>query len=409
VLAGMVPALRASGGDVRATLQSGAAIGGSRRLIRSDAVLIFAQAAAGIALLVTGLLIVRSFATLAARPLGFASDRVRTIGLELPPGTSDAVATQVRRRVYEELKTRVPVALADGVPGMTLSTSISRPESPRGNASQSPVHAWPVSGTFFDVFGMRLVRGRLFDDVEAFSNAPVAVIDQRAAELLWPGVDPIGRSVREYDGTIRAVVGVVQTVRSDFLGAGFQKGGAFIPFSRAWGYYLAYRVDRADVPVADLTSVASAVLPGARVTTRPLQVFEDQLGQPRFLALLLGALGTLAMVLTFIGVLGVVNHEVVRRTREIGIRLALGADATRIRRFVLRGALIPAFLGGVLGLSASLWFTETLRALLYGLNPHEPGVYVSALAAMLLTVAIGSFAPASRASRTDPMISLRAE
>jgi ABC-type antimicrobial peptide transport system permease subunit len=108
-------------------------------------------------------------------------------------------------------------------------------------------------------------------------------------------------------------------------------------------------------------------------------------------------------------VLGVVNHEVVRRTREIGIRLALGADALRIRRLVVRGALIPAFLGGLLGLSVALWFTETLRALLYGLSPHDPIVYLTTLAAMLVTVALGSLAPAWRASRTDPMISLRAE
>ena len=150
----------------------------------------------------------------------------------------------------------------------------------------------------------------------------------------------------------------------------FQTGGAFAPFAEPRLLELAYRVDRTDPPAAELEQAISVVVPGARVTTRPVRIFERQLSQPRFLAFLLGALGVLAVILTVVGVLGVVNHEVTRRTKEMGIRLALGADASRIRRLVLGGALIPALLGSLLGLSASLWFTETLRALLYGLSPQ---------------------------------------
>jgi predicted permease len=241
LVAGLVPAIRAAREDVRATLQGVAPRGSGARVVRPDAVLIFAQAGVGIALLVTGLLIVRSFAALSARPLGFAPERVRAIGLEFPAESSALAAEiQTERRVYDALKPRMAVALAEGIPGMHLSTAVSRPDV---ELTRPPVNAWPVSGSFFDVFGVRLLRGRLYTDDEAFSNAPVAVIDQRAADLLWPGVDPLGRSVKERNGTVRMVVGVVQTLRTDFLGTGFQRGGAFVPFTKPRFYIVTYRAD----------------------------------------------------------------------------------------------------------------------------------------------------------------------
>ena len=140
--------------------------------------LIFAQSAVGIALLVTGLLIARSFVQLANRPLGFDPGRVRIADIELPP---DGASTperrlQMRRTSYQDMKRRIPAALIDGIPGMTLNTGISRPDFD----GRAGVNAWPVSGTFFSVFGLRLVRGRLYTDEEAFANAAVVVIDQPA-------------------------------------------------------------------------------------------------------------------------------------------------------------------------------------------------------------------------------------
>jgi putative ABC transport system permease protein len=408
IVSALFPAIRASREDLRTTLQGSSAADGRRGVLRSGSVLVFAQAALGIALLVTGLLIVRSFAALVATPLGFAPEHVRTIGLEFPSGVAEdpAAVPPLQRRVYDALLPRMPIALVDGIPGMHLSTAVSRPDL---ELQRPPVLAWPVSGTFFDVFGLRLVRGRLFTDAEAFSDAPVAVIDQRAADLLWPGADPIGRSIKELRGPVRMVVGVVQTIRSDLLGQRFQRGGAFLPFSRSRFYIIAYRAERSDPTIAELTSIVGQVVPGTRATSQPLELFERQLGQPRFLALLLGVLAVLAILLTVVGVFGVVNHEVARRTKEIGIRLALGAEPPRIRRLVLAGALAPALLGGILGLSVSLWLTETLRSLLYGLSPHDPVVYLTTLIVMLMTVAVGTLMPARRATRVDPMVALRAE
>ncbi len=411
VIFGVVPALRVSREEIRDAVQAVPRVHAVRRALGTDAALVFLQASVAVTLLVTGLLIVRSFLTLANTPLGYEPRGVIRINADFPSGLqagSDRYRFSQRRfltALAERLGT--PVAAAGGLPGITLNTALMRPDA---SPPQATVLAWPVSGEFFRVMRLTLIRGRVFTDEEAFSNAPAAVIDERATELLWPGADPIGRRVKEADGTVRVIVGVVRTVRSDLLGTRFQRGGGFVPFGKrptSWSFL--YRVAGTSPSVKMLEATAAEVEPGTTVSARPLVIFERQLAEPRFLAMVLGTLGTVAVLLTLIGVFGIVAHEVTRRTKELGIRVALGADSTRIQRLVLKGSLLPAVGGGLLGLSASLWFTGTLRALLYGLNPYDPAVYAGAFALMLVTVCIGSLGPARRASRTDPMAALRGE
>ena len=151
------------------------------------------------------------------------------------------------------------------------------------------------------------------------------------------------------------------------------------------------------------------VEPRAEVGINPVRPFERVLGQPRFLATLLGTLGVLTIVLTLVGVFGVVNHEAARRTREVGIRMSLGADAGRIRRLVLRRALGPAAVGVALGVGASLWWTRTLQSLLFGLSPQDPATFGMTAALLLACVALASLLPAWAAARVDPAEALRAE
>ena len=267
---------------------------------------------------------------------------------------------------------------------------------------------FPASASSFDVFRLRLTRGRLFTEEEAFVNAPVVVIDERAAASLWPGEDPIGKSLLEWRGerVLRTVIGVVATVRTrlvddDATGTGYQ------PFSPSTmgSSSLVMR----DGSLDTIRSAVHEIAPGVRVTVSPVRPFERALGQPRFLATLLGSLAVVAMLLTVIGVFGVVNHEVVRRTREVGIRMALGASGARIRRFMLSRAIVPAGAGVGAGILASLWWTPALQALLFGLESHDPASFALAAGLVLLTVAMASFVPAWRASRVDPIDALRVE
>jgi ABC-type antimicrobial peptide transport system permease subunit len=141
----------------------------------------------------------------------------------------------------------------------------------------------------------------------------------------------------------------------------------------------------------------------------PLTSWERLLGQPRFLASALGTLAVLTMLLAGFGMLGVVSHYVARRTREIGIRLALGADRSRVRRLVVRQALVPAVAGVAAGLVLACWWSASVRAVIVGISPHDPWSFAGAGAATLLTAILASARPASRASRIDPALTLRAE
>ena len=436
VVFGVMPALRAARADVRDSLQSGGPSEPSRRGVRSDDLLIVAQTSVSVGLLVTAALIVGSFVALAFQPLGYQPQEVRTITVELAdteeeePGAVEAAAAdgaraelteaeaaaaerarqmQLRRRIYERLRERlpVPVAAGGGVPGLTLPMGARRADGPE---SDRRLVAFPASSTFLDVFGVTLLRGRMFDDGEAFSNAPVAVVDQRAAEMLWPGEDAIGKQIRDSRDVLRTVIGVTNTLQTDLRDPDRPAAVAFLPFDeRARPFSLCVRPGRLQIPLDQVRAVVHEVAPQAVVGGYPLRPFERVLGQPRFLAVLLGTLGVLTIVLTLVGVFGVVNHEAARRTREVGIRMSLGADAGRIRWMVLRRALGPAAVGVAAGLGASLWWTRTLQSLLFELSPQDPVTFGMTACLLLACVALASLIPAWTASRLDPAEALRAE
>jgi len=410
---GALPAFRASRLDVRGSLLNGGTTTPAHRRLTSDRTLIFVQSGVAIALMVTAALFVRSFTALAYQPLGFEPDAVRTIGLELTveprPGTTPAQIVNEQRRVYEHLQARlpVPITLASGWPAMTLPGPVSLPGAPKDGLKAT---AYPAAATLFDVFGIQLVSGRLYDEREAFTDAAVAVVDRRAASAFWPGQDPLGREVIDWTGSSRRVVGMVETLRTH-LTIDNDGGAAFIPLisNRTRSLSMALRDPDGRVSLEHLRAAVQEVAPGARVGIHPFRPFERTLGQPRFLALLLGTLGLLAIALTIIGIFGVINHVVARRTREVGIRMACGADGAGIRRLIVRRALGPALLGIVAGIGLSLWWTPTLRSLLMGLEPDDPLTFALAGAIVLVTVLSATALPAWRASRVDPVVVLRAE
>ena len=167
-----------------------------------------------------------------------------------------------------------------------------------------------------------------------------------------------------------------------------------------------------DRPAPDrtLAEVVARETPGVEWNgTAGLSIWSRYLGQPRFLASALGMLGALTVALAGFGVLGVVSHLVARRTREIGIRIALGADRLRVRQLVMRQALVPALAGTLAGLLLAFWWSGTVRAAIVGVSAEDPWSYAGAGAVALLTVAAASLSPAVRASRIDPVHTLRAE
>ena len=408
-LFGLVPAARAVRGSIQDSLQPGRSVT-RRRGLRGDAFLIFVQTAVSISLLVTGALVVRSFLQLAWQPVGFEPEGLTAVFVEphVPPGSELDVpaAMRTQRQVYERLRERlpVPVAVSMGIPGLHLPRTLGRPETPR---PARRVLAQRVGGRFFEVFGITLESGRWFDEHEAFSNAPVAVLDRRAAEVLWPGEDSLGKQVRDDQDTLRTVVGVVGSIRP-FLTSTDRPGNAFIPLGDRERFLdVVFDLTATQFSIDDVRAMIHEIDPNTNVSIRALHPFERSLEQPRFLAVLLGAIGLLTIVLTGLGIFGVVSHEVARRLGEVGVRLTLGATPRQIRWLVLRTALTPASLGVAAGLVVSLWWTETLRSLLFGLQPDDPATFAMTALFVLGLVGLASLRPAWRASRLDPLVALK--
>lgn len=408
---GIWPAWRASGRDVRASLvaapdrRRGWRIGG-------EALAIAGQSAFAVGLVVTCLLVVRSFIGLVTAERGFDPARVQLAGVEVPRDEPRA-RTQLYRRLIEELG-RVPgveaAATANGIPALTL------PEAPMDENGKpiANVIAYQTSGKLAAAMDMRLEEGRLFDDNESFATAPVAVVDRSAADLMWPGQPALGRIVRLRGGRAAEVVGVIARVRP--LTGDSIRGTVLTSIDVASPAVsnrltVALRFDDRQSPAAaDLAAAARRADP--RIVwrgTAGMSSWERTIGQPRFLASALGILAALTALMAGFGVLGVVSHVVSRRTREIGIRMALGADRAGVRLLIVRQALTPAAIGVTMGLVLAFWWSSSVRSVLIGIGPHDPWSFVIAAIATLLTVAAASVRPAMRASGIDPSRALRME
>ena len=406
---GLGPAAAAVRGDLhgRMKMARGHAAGA-----RVRASLVLTQTATAVAVLVTAILLAASFARLARQDLGFNPSGVQTLTIASPLNVGPdhprkrSRNLEVRRRV--EAVTGRPVALAGGIPGHSLPTSIGRAEDDRRTYRTI---GYPVTAEFFELFEIELVRGRLMTADESLSGAPVIVVDERAAALSWPGQDPIGKLTRDSSGAARSVIGVVRPLRTRLIEDRFQRAAAFFPLpaEHTRPYTLLWR---GAVPASLARTIQSelrAVDPQGIALIEPLRVLEFQLEAPRFLAILLGALGALALALTVVGLYGVVSHGVAQRTREMGIRIALGAEAARIIRLIVTQTLKPAALGVALGLAVSLWWTETLRAMLHGFSPHDWRVFAGAGVLVLALAAFACVLPVRRALKVDPLIALKAE
>ncbi len=403
---GAVPALRASHLDIRGSLLKTTPLS-TRRVLRGASPLIVIQCAIAVTLLVTSTLLVRSFFALAYQPLGFDPQSVRMVDIAMTRADGDLSIAE-RRRVYEHLRQRlpVPVAVAGGWPGATLPGMVSLPNASLEAAKPS---AYPAASTIVDVLGLHVAAGRFYGETEAFTNARVAVVDRRAAERLWPGQDPIGKEVVDQTGTARHVVGVVDTLTTRLTNSD-SDGIAFLPFATQPRFmHVAIRDPRASISVAQVQAAIDEVAPGTLVNIRPFRPFERTLGQPRFWAVLLGTLGLLTVVLTIVGVFGIVHHDASRRTREMGIRISLGANARRVLALVLGRALVPALLGMIAGVGVSLWWTRALASLLFGLEPTDAATLAIACGLVACVVLLASLWPAWRASRVDPVVALRLE
>jgi predicted permease len=286
-------------------------------------------------------------------------------------------------------------------------------EVPGRAVDQTSVAAYGASAGYFESWNLRIRAGRGFTASEYTNGASVAIVDQRFASLMWPGASPVGQLVRAGAGPMRQVVGVVEPLRWSL--ARDSQPAVYIPLGElpAPAWLVAWIPDGVVPNARELVPAAiRAAVPGAKVTMTPVTMdtlFRGERGEARFQTPFMIVFAVLALALAAVGVFGVVSYIVERRTREFGIRLALGAHPRDVWRSVTRQGVVPALVGLAIGVAGARALEQIVRASVFGWQSSRLWA-VSIVAVLLSAVAIAAAAaPARRAMRIDPVATLRME
>jgi putative ABC transport system permease protein len=266
-----------------------------------------------------------------------------------------------------------------------------------------------ASGAIFDVLGTRLVAGRRFST----TDSGVVIISQSAADRLFRGMSPLGQRVIMFGNESMTIVGVVADMHYTAR-KGSPEPQIYLPINRSGLSYLVATLRTDGDPrtlehtLRDVVRTLDPQQPVTSISTMDA-LLADSVKEPRTQTFMLGALGLLAFIMTCIGVYGVVSYSVTQRTREIGIRIALGADMQSVLGLVVAQGTALAGVGTVVGVAISLWATRLVRTSLYEVSALDPWVFVAVTAGVLVVTALASYLPARRAARIDPMAALRTE
>jgi len=418
---GLVPAIQASRPELEGVLKEGGRGGSGAAGHRFRDALVVAEVTLSLMLLVGAGLLIRSAIALQHADLGFRPDHVLTAEFRLPPAkySEPRRIAAFLRQALERLRA-VPgiesAALVRAVPfsGNGASTTYQvegQPEPPKGREPVAQLNI--VSPGYFRTMGIPQLRGRDFDERDTADVPAVAVVNDYMARQLWPDADPLGRRLRLRDAGWATVVGVVGDVRHSGPAEPAQPQvyttheqdarifacvvarTAADPLSLAGPMRAAiWSVDK-DQPVWKVRSLEQLVR-GARDTARAM-------------SLLVGVFAGVALLLAGVGIYGVMSFAVSQRTREIGIRMALGAAAAGVMRLVVGRALVLTGIAILVGAAGAAGLARLLGALLYGVGPADPATFLSAAVVLAAVGGLAAYLPARRAARIDPVRALNEE
>jgi putative ABC transport system permease protein len=425
LLFGLLPALRGSERGFATVLPFGAwgSTGRTRRGLWG--LLLGSEVALALLLLIASGLLIRSFQEVMRIEPGLDPSHVLTIDVAPPESkyAGDVAKASYYERLLAELERVLGVEAAGLIQHVPLGgvswNSTFEIEGQGKNSGWG--HYRIVGGDYFRTMGIPLLRGRVFDARDRAAATPVAIINETLAKREWPDEDPLGKRFRDigneplqYRDAWLTVVGVVADVRH---------GGLLREASPEIYVHVLQRPHRALEAVVALrtggppTSVIGAARARIRELDRDVPVefstmsarVLESVADRRFTMLVLTVFAAVTLVLAAVGIYGVVSQAVASRYREIGIRIALGADPRRVRGLVVRNSMRVVLAGIMAGGVASLGATRILRHLLFGVSTHDPGAYVMGGIVLTVVALLASYLPARRATRVDPMVALRAE
>lgn len=425
LLFGVVPSLLAARTDVASTLRLDARSGrdsAARRRFRHA--LVAAQTTLALVMLAGGALLARSLLRLESIELGYQSEHLTQLATSWPSKKYDSVSKFYplgeeilkRWRAIPGVVSLTPVLIPPLVGENVFIARVDKEgQAPSEYASNGFYPELSGDQDYFRTFGTRILRGRAFTDADREGAPLVAVVSEMAAKRLWPGEDPIGKRVHylSQDSTAwRTVIGVADDAHVRALRTAAPL--IYVPWRQMdfWQFNFAMRT-RGDISgvLPAMRRALAAVDPQMRLWyVHPMdELLDAPLSQPRMSALLMVVFGVAALLLAAIGLYGLMASIVRERTREIGIRMALGAEPDRVRREVLTQALAVSGAGALVGLVAALGTSRILSAILFQVSPTDPIALAAACAVLFVVVVIAAYGPARKATKVDPASALRAD
>jgi putative ABC transport system permease protein len=422
ILVGLAPAMTTLRRDLRPTgEESGRSVSGGTAVRRIRRALVVAQFALAITLLVGAGLLVRSWWHVKGIDPGFKPERVLVIELTSPPAfNAPAQRADLYHRVLEEIRAVRGVESAGIIGDLFIGNpreQILTTETNNGTMSdRARFTRDEVSADFFKTFGTPLLRGRFFSVGDAFGGPPVAIINEAMARRFWPGDDPVGRKFtigpQDSDRPWYTVVGVVADIRRQGLEREpspqiFEALSQSAP--RSVDIFIRTGTD-------DPLTMAKVVQAAVHRAEKRAAVFgiarldvqlENSLAERRFQTMLLTGFSFVALVMAAIGIYGLIQYSIATRTKEIGLRMAIGAQGGDIFRMIIGEGLTLSLMGVAVGLGGAWWLGRTVSSLLFGVTPTDPWTFITVSLLLTAVATVASYFPARRAMRVDPIVALR--
>jgi putative ABC transport system permease protein len=423
LLTGLVPALRAPIGDLVPALRAGQrGATGDRAHGRIRSTFVAVEVALSLVLLVGAGLLVRSLVTVIAGDRGFETENRMLLTVTIPGSYDGDRIRQVNADLLArlgELPGIVSVASVSGRPLSRGSTGLGFGAADRPDAAGAdiPWATWRiVTKDYFRTMGLPLLAGRDFTEHDQLGKPWRVVISKRIADMLWPAQNPIGRTIILWKGQKESrgeVIGVVADMRE----RGLDRDPTMAVYFPVYGAGLEslqivmHTRGRPQDLVPSIRTVVAGVdgsVPVSSIRTLE-EIVSASVATRRMTMLLLTVFAGLALVLALAGVYGVLAYSIARRTSEIGVRIALGAEPGRVLRLMVAQGMRPVLAGVALGLVAAWWLSQLMGSLLFEVQPRDPLTFLGVLAAILIVGAVACYVPARRVLRVDPAIALRAE
>jgi predicted permease len=420
---GIVPALAITRGNASAYLKDDSARGTSgRRVGAMRTIFVIGEIAAALMLLIGAGLLIKSFAKLQDVNPGFNSEKVLTAAMSLPPTRYPDEPSRIgfRNRLLDAVRAIPGVTSAAMTTNVPFNGNVGSGSYSIVGRTRAPGEAAPhgrqeiVGGDYFKAMQIPLLAGRLFNDGDIASAPPVIVIDEYLVKKYFADRSPLGQQIQRGGPTSLkfTIVGVVGTINTIDLGQPVTKERIYYPATQQAPRNMALVLKTGLDPqslVPQVRAAIRAIDPEQPIAdVRTLQQWMDRSLQTRRAPMVLLAIfGSIALVLSAIGIYGVLAFGVAQRVREFGIRQALGADRSSILSLVLKQGLMTTGLGVLIGLGGSMALTKYLNTLLFGVTTHDAGVFGGVTILMFGVAMAACYIPARRATRVDPMVALR--